>query len=264
MKKIIASLLVFMIFPILVMADGKMEFVLNKEQSTSEEEIEISLELKNNPGFGYLGVEIVFDQDKLEYISSSVVGMPNAILKGASLNNEGNISVYALQVDIDKLIDDNDIILNATFKKKEEFLNTTISLENISIGKDENNPIEYTIKNLEIKNDIKEDVTLKESKSLKEEVSSYLDEDVKYEDIEWKSTNEDVVEIIDGKIVFKKAGDATVIGQVAGKTVFEKQFSVKKEFNYLYIVIPVAMLVIGLGAIIFIKRKNKKKIRSEK
>ncbi len=257
MKKIIVSLGIFMVFPLLALADEKMEFSLNEEVNTNEEEVEINLSLKNNPGFGYLGLEISFDQEKLEYVSSQVTGMANALLKGAELNEDGNVSVYALQVNANKLIKDNDKIVKIKFKIKKEFLKTTISFQNVSVGQDEKTPIAYTTKNLELKKELKENVVLEDTKSLKDEVSNYLDNDTNYEDIKWQSTDEDVVEIVDGNIVFKNPGNATIIGQIAGETIYEKQFLVKKEFNYLLLIIPIAIGIVGL-VIILIKKRNDK------
>ena len=262
MKKIIVCLVIFMLFPLVSLADEKMEFILNEEVNDNDEEVEINLSLKNNPGFGYLGLEIVFDQEKLEYVSSQVTGMANALLKGAELNEEGNISIYALQVNSNKLINDNDKIVKIKFKIKEEFLNTKIDFQNVSVGKDENTPIAYTTKSIELKKELKENVILEDKKSLKDEVSNFISEDTKYEDIKWKSTNEDIVEIDDGNIVFKNPGKATIIGQINDETIYEKQFLVKKEFNYLLLIIPIAILIIGL--IIFLVKKKKEKSKKNK
>ena len=258
MKKILLSISLFLILPYIVLAKDKVEFTLNDVNITNEKEVEINLNIKNNPGFGYLGLQVEFDQEKLEYVSSEIVGMKNALMKGADINKDGNLSVYALQVSDKKLIDDNGTILKMKLKIKKDFYTTDINLTNVSIGKDENQPYEFNITNSKVKMKLEEKSAENDTKNLEKEVTEYIkDENIDYKDIEWSSSNENVGKIDqNGNIKFNKSGKTTVTGKVDDKVVFEKTYEVK-NINYFIIFIPIVIVLIIIAIWLIIRKRKK-------
>ena len=270
MKKCLLSIIIFMVLPVIVLAEDKIELSLNNVDVTNEKEIEVNLTIKNNPGFGYLGLEVEFDQEKLEYVSSEIIGMKNSLMKGADINKNGNLSVYALQISDKKLINDNGKILTIKFKLKDDFYTTLINLTNVSIGKDENNPFEYDIKSSEVTKQLKENISKNSSKSLEKDVEKYIkEEDIAYEDIEWSSSNDKVAKVDkDGNIKFNNNGKTTITGKIDDKVVFEKTYTVKNNFNYFILLIPLIIVLIIIIILYIIKKrkmsnKNKKTLQSK-
>ena len=260
MKKFLLSLSLFLIFPYLVLAKDKIEFSLNDVNISNEKEIEINLNIKNNPGFGYLGLQVEFNQEKLEYVSSEIVGMKNALMKGADINKDGNLSVYALQVSDKKLIDDNGTILKIKLKVKKDFYTTDVNLTNVSIGKDENQTYEFNIDNSKVKMKLEEKSAESDTKNLEKEVSEYIkDENIDYKDIEWSSSNENVGKIDqNGNIKFNKSGKTTITGKVDDKVVFEKTYEIKNNnFIYFIIFIPIVIVLIIIAICLIIRKRKK-------
>lgn len=269
MRRIYLILLLISLIPIKVLADNKIQFSLNDIVINSEEEINVELSISDNPGFGYLGLEIAFDENNLEYISSDLTGFDNALMKGAVINNDNNLSVYALQVDNSKLITDNGAVLKIKFKRKSNFLKTDLKIINISVGKDENTAYDYEVKDSEIKMKIEEKVNINDTVNVEEEINQYLeDKEIDSHDIEWSSDNENVLEIDEnGNVLFKNQGTATIKGILDDQVIYEKTYVVKNKSNYyvpiIFIFIFILVLICILGFIMIRKRsKLKNKLRT--
>ncbi len=256
MLRKILIFIVILLMPTII--NAKVELSLNTINSRPNETVELDLNIKNNEGIGYFNCEIVFDNNKVEYIDSKILGLENALLKEIVLNIDNNLSFYAITIDENKLIDDNDKILNIKFKIKDHISgDIPITIENVSIGKDENIEYDYVVKNGLIHVLNQETVSKDSSINLNSEISSNVNE----KDIVWSSTNPDVGNINDGKLSFYKSGKTTVVGKLNDEIIYEKEFIVNNPIKHMsiYILLAILLVIIIFIVIYLIKRKNKKK-----
>lgn len=225
-KKILLFLFVFFCFcPSFCQAAEKIEFKMNEITVNTHEEFVVSLHLEHNPGFGVLSSTIVYDQEKLEFVSSEILGLSNAILKGAEKNLDGNISFFALTVRESKLMEDNGKILTLTFRVKEAVKeDTEIQLIIDNFGKNETSNYDFVVQNGIVH--FANKVIVKSDEELKEELPSYVQD----KEIVWKSSNEDIA-IVDaeGHVIFKKDGDVIITAEANGEIILKKDYSVNSE-----------------------------------
>ena len=80
MKKILVILLVFFLSVQPVNAKDT-SFELTDERGMKGETITVKLEINDNPSFGILGATLDYDETKLEYKSSKIIGLDNAFMK---------------------------------------------------------------------------------------------------------------------------------------------------------------------------------------
>ncbi len=263
-KKIVIILL---LLPLNVLAETVTTFTLNEITASSGNNITVNLDINNNPEFGMLAAKIYYDKNSLEYVSSEVKGLKNAILKGAEDNKKGAVVLYAIDLDKKKLMKDTGTILTIEFKiNKSVTEDIPLKLEVTDFGVDENNLLKFETKNGIIH--IKDKINTKakeDSKTITEEIKEKLkEENIKIEDVTIESNNDEVAEVDeDGNVTIKKDGNVTIgATDKEGNTVYKEDLYIKnnvKKKNRLLkpiIYIIAFILVVGLGIIIWKKRKK--------
>lgn len=250
----------FFFLPFLCDAEEKAIFKMNEITANANDEIEVHVSLEHNPGFGVLSSKIVYDQEKLEFVSSEVFGLSNAMLKGAEKNLDGDISFFAITVKEAKLMEDNGEILVLTFKVKEHAKDDTeIQLHIENFGKNETENYDFEVQNGIVHFTNKTVVTPESSEPpLKEELPS----EVQDKEITWKSSDEDVATVdSDGNVTFKKDGDVKITASNGDEVVFEKEYSVgteenKEPFSIKLILLSSSIILLLFGGLCFYKLKK--------
>ena len=260
MKKILVILLVFFLSILPVNAKDT-SFELTDERGMKGDVITVKLKVNNNPSFGILGAILDYDETKLEYKSSKIIGLDNAFMKDDN-NNNGKVIMYAFCINRDSLMNDTGDIYEVEFEViSEEVEKSKIKLDITDFAIDETETLNYTTKDSTITiNQEIETVSSSESISLKDEIESETEEIV-----EWKSSNSDVAKVDEnGNVTFKKNGDVTITATSNDNIIFEKNYEVdNKGSNNTLIIggILVGVIIIALITFYVIKRikKNGKK-----
>lgn len=261
MKKILVILLVFFLSVQPVNAKDT-SFELTDERGMKGETITVKLEINDNPSFGILGATLDYDETKLEYKSSKIIGLDNAFMKDYD-NNNGQVMMYAFCIDRDSLMDDTGNIFEVEFEViSEEVEQSKIKLEITDFAIDETETLNYTTKDSTITiNQEIETVSSSENISLKDEIEGQDEEDIK-----WHSSNTDVATVDEnGNVTFKNNGEVTITATSNDNIIFEKDYEVdnKGSNNTLMIIggIIVGVIIIALITFYIIKRvkKNGKK-----
>ena len=269
MKKKLFLVFIFLMIPLNIFAEEKSTFSLNEVAASPGNNVTIKLNVENNPEFGILAVKLHYDIEKLEYISSEIKGMKNALLKDAESNDKGMIALYAITLDKKKLMDDTGTLLVLEFKIKDDVKeDCAIKLEVTDFGKDENTPIEFDSidGNIKIKNDI-ESITIDDDVSLNDNI----DEE---KEVIWESSDEEIAAVDDdGNVEFKEDGNVTIRAKDKDdeETIYEKDYYVKdkvkkknnKDNNYILIAVGLILLII-VGIVIFKKIRKKKCLNPRK
>ena len=260
MKKILVILLVFFLSVQPVNAKDT-SFELTDERGMKGETITVKLEINDNPSFGILGATLDYDETKLEYKSSKIIGLDNAFMKDYD-NNNGQVMMYAFCIDRDSLMDDTGNIFEVEFEViSEEVEKSKIKLEITDFAIDETETLNYTTKDSTITINRKtETVSSSENISLKDEIEGQDEEDIK-----WHSSNTDVATVDEnGNVTFKNNGEVTITATSEDNIIFEKNYEVdNKGSNNTLIIggILVGVIIIALITFYVIKRikKNGKK-----
>ena len=260
MKKILVILLVFFLSVQPVNAKDT-SFELTDERGMKGETITVKLEINDNPSFGILGATLDYDETKLEYKSSKIIGLDNAFMKDYD-NNNGQVMMYAFCIDRDSLMDDTGNIFEVEFEViSEEVEQSKIKLEITDFAIDETETLNYTTKDSTITINRKtETVSSSENISLKDEIEGQDEEDIK-----WHSSNTDVATVDEnGNVTFKNNGEVTITATSNDNIIFEKNYEVdNKGSNNTLIIggILVGVIIIALITFYVIKRikKNGKK-----
>lgn len=257
MKKILVILLVFFLSVQPVNAKDT-SFELTDERGMKGETITVKLEINDNPSFGILGATLDYDETKLEYKSSKIIGLDNAFMKDYD-NNNGQVMMYAFCIDRDSLMDDTGNIFEVEFEViSEEVEKSKIKLEITDFAIDETETLNYTTKDSTITINRKtETVSSSESISLKDEIEGQDEENIK-----WHSSNTDVATVDEnGNVTFKNNGEVTITATSNDNIIFEKDYEVdnKGSNNTLMIIggIIVGVIIIALITFYIIKRKKK-------
>lgn len=233
-------------------------FELTEAKGMKGDTITVKLKISSNPSFGILGVKLDYDETKLEYESSKIIGLDNAMMKDAT-ESKGVVTLYAFSIDKDKLMDDTGNIFEVQFKiLSDEAEKSKIKLEITDFAIDEVETLEY------IANDgivtiekSKDKVSTSDTVSLKDEIDKSK--------VQWKSSNSDIAVVDEnGNVTFKKNGDVTITATDGEDIIFQKEYRVddnKKDDklnNNIFIIGCISFVIIlGIGAYI-IKRKNGK------
>ena len=235
----------------------KTTFSLNEVTSTVGSEITMKFNVDNNPEFGILAVKFHYDINKLEYISSKINGLENALLKNVESNNKGIIALYAITLDTKKLMNDTGNLVEMKFKIKDEVEeDIKIKVEVTDFGKDENTPIEFDSidGNIIIKKEI-EKVYINNTTALNEKIDDK-------NNVVWESSDEKIATVDEnGNVEFKEAGNVTIKAKDKenNNVIYEKDYQVEtkeKANNYNMIIISIiAILLIGI-IVFLIKRKK--------
>lgn len=264
MKKNILWILIFFLFPILVNAEEKTEFQLEKG-IIKDDEIELNLVIKNNPKFCYFSIEILFDKDNLEYISSNIIGLEKAMLKGIEKNLDGNIVVYAVTLPEKELINDTGTIATIKWKRKEKKEQKfEIVVKEYAASEDEELP--YEVKNLIVEEEITNSsnvVFVKDKISLINEIPN----GVKKEEIKWKSSDEEIAIVDqDGIVTFLKDGEVTIEGKIKDDIIYKKEYHIdknaKRERKHQLQIFSIILVSILFLFIIILQIVHKKKAES--
>lgn len=257
MKKVLVILLVFFLSILPVNAKDT-SFELTDERGMKGDVITVKLKVNNNPSFGILGAILDYDETKLEYKSSKIIGLDNAFMKDDN-NNNGKVIMYAFCINRDSLMNDTGDIYEVEFEViSEEVEKSKIKLEITDFAIDETETLNYTTKDSTITINQKiETVSSSESISLKDEIESETEEIV-----EWKSSNSDVAKVDEnGNVTFKKNGEVTITATSEDNIIFEKNYKVNnKGFNNTLMTIGgiiIGVIIIALATFYIIKRKKK-------
>ena len=146
---------IFIIFIFLLLAHVKTvyaseitNFSIDDYKANIGDEVTVKLNINNNPGFGLLTLKVHYDMDDLEYVSSSIKGLDEAIIKDSEDDGKGNVVLYAILINTNKLIEDNGQILNITYKvKNTKVRQSRLKIEVFDYGIDENRTLEYKVDN---------------------------------------------------------------------------------------------------------------------
>lgn len=263
-KKILFIIIVLISFSLNVEAAETTTFSIADIDASAGEDITVSVNMKNNPKFGLLGIKVNYDTNKLTYDSCSINGFDNAMMKGCDPNKDGDIVFYALTIyeEEDKLLDDTGDIFDIKFKINDDVTeDIPLELNITDYGETANTKLEYNLENGNIKlsNNI-----ISESVNSKVDLSKEIPKEYKEDKIIWKSSNQEIATVDDeGNITFKKDGNVTITATTDdGEVILEKKYRSNKEIkdnNYkIYIIIGI-ILIISLVIFIVIKRKKKKK-----
>lgn len=270
-KKIILSIIgIYFILNLNVQAEELPTFKVGSATAYKDETITIPITLSNNSGFGFLGVKIRYDTEKLEYVDSYITAkLSKASLKGIEINAKKTITLYALTSNEDDVIKDNGKIAEIKFKvlsNTTEDVKVEATIDNFGKGKNEEikvNKIDGTIH-------ITTHGVVGKNEDLSSEIKDVLKKDQKEEKITWQSSNEKVATVdAEGNVTFKKNGTAKIEALTEdGTVIYEKSYKVDKKTPKTSKKINNYLILGGLGliivlVIIFLKLKNKKRQEKE-
>lgn len=258
MKKILLIVCLFFLSLQTVYAKDT-TFELTDTKGMEGDTITVKLKINNSPSFGILGAKLDYDETKLKYVSSKIIGLDKAMMKDNTESN-GIVMMYAFCIDKDNLMDDTGNIFEVKFKiiskEKEQ---SKIELEITDFAIDEVEPLNYTTKDSTITiNQETKTVSVSDFTSLKDEIDSQIEGN-----IEWKSSNTSVATVDEnGNVTFKNSGDVTITAISDDKVVFEKEYEVadKEKNNHIFFItvgICFCVIIIVVVSFFIVKRKKK-------
>ena len=252
MKKIILFI-VLLLFPIVTFADSKTTFSFNDVTASPGSNVTVKLNMKNTQEFGVLTVRILYDNNKLEYISDKINGL-DAMLRGSDKNNKkGLVVLYAINLS-DKYMKDNGNIWNVEFKIKDDVKeDIPLTLEIKDFGKDESSKLKFEKKDglIKIKDDV---VTIEKNKT--DNLNEQLD---KKDNITWSSTDLEVAVVDEnGNVEFNGDGNVTIEAKDEnGEVIYSKDYYVKENVkNSFPVWIIISVIAILIIIFVFIWRKK--------
>ena len=261
MKKIILFLL--LLFPTIIFADEITTFSLNEVTASPGNNVTIKLNIENKQAFGVLTARVKYDNTKLEYVNSEVIGL-KAMLKGTDKNQDkGVVALYAINLDESKLMKDNGDILKVEFKINEKATNDIpLTLEIVDFGVSDSKPLKYEINNgiIHIKNDV-ETVNKDKTETLYDKAKEEIkDKDIEKDDIKWTTSDENVATVDkDGNVTFKDNGNVSIEAKDKdGNTLYVKDYYVKDKLNKKLKLSTIVIIVITIITIIVITLRRKK------
>ena len=259
MKRILLMLCLLFMFIQNVNA-ANTTFELTEAKGMKGDTITVKLKINSNPSFGILGAKLDYDETKLEYESSKIIGLDNAMMKDAA-ESKGVVTLYAFSIDKDKLMDDTGDIFEVQFKiLSDESEESKIKLEITDFAIDEVESLRYTANDgIVAIEKSKNKVSTSDTISLKDKIDK--------QKVQWKSSNSDIAVVDEnGNVTFKKNGDVTITATDGEKVIFEKEYRVddnkkdNKQNNNIFIIVCVSLVVIlGIGVFYIIKNKNEKR-----
>ena len=273
MKKVLLFLitLVFIQIP-LVHAEDKPTFSIKTIKSAPGQEISVSVNLKNNPNYQYVSLEIPLDMTQLEFTSCDINGYENAMMKRCDMNPNNELIFYALTMheEEEKLLKDTGDIIDIHLKIKDTASSDIpLVLKITGFGKGNNEKIDHDVEigYIRISGDI-ETKTVNEKESLGNEIIK-IEENKENgnnnQSITWTSSDNEVAKVDEkGNVEFTGSGNTTITAvDEAGKKLYEKTYLVnkkKKNHDKKYLMISIPIILLGIGLILFSqKRKRKQK-----
>ena len=270
-------------------ADDISSFELVGSSGNGGDEITLNFYIKDNPSFGLLGVKFYYDTSSLEYIDSSIIGFDKAFMKNVG-DNDGTITMYALTISSENLIDDTGNILELKFKViTYESIDSTINVKITDYGIDETTSLQYTVNDTVIElnggeqETVDSETELDDDKNLENvtwlssdgsvatvDLGAKLDDDIDLEDVTWLSSDESVATVDStGLVTFTNKGEVVISAtNDDGEVVYEKEFtestnplsinnveeSTDKNNNLLIFIIT-AIVIFAIIIIFYLRKK---------
>ena len=210
-KKILFIIIVLVSFSLKVEAAETTTFSISNIDASAGEDITVSVNMKNNPKFGLLGIKVNYDTTKLTYDSCSINGFDNAMMKGCDPNKDGDIVFYALTIyeEEDKLLDDTGDIFDIKFKINDDVTeDIPLELNITDYGETANTKLEYNLENGNIKlsNNI-----ISESVNSQVDLSKEIPKEYNEDKIIWESSNQKIATVDDeGNITWEIVSEEQV------------------------------------------------------
>ena len=268
MKKIILFILLLM-FPTIILADEITTFSLNEVTASPGNNVIIKLNIQNKQAFGVLTARIKYDNTKLEYVNSEVIGL-KAMLKGADKSNDkGVVALYAITLDEKKLMKDNGDILKVEFKINENVTeDIPLNLEIVDFGVNDSKALEYETKDgvIHVKTNV-ETVTKDKKETLfdkaKEEIKN---KEIEKNDIKWTTSDENIATVDkEGNVSFKDNGNVTIEATDSeGNKLYTKDYYVKDKVKKKLKLKTIIIIVIAIITIVVITLRRKKCLKEKK
>lgn len=267
MKRII--LFILLMLPTIIFADEITTFSLNEVTASPGNNVTIKLNIENKQAFGVLTARVKYDNTKLEYVDSEVIGL-KATLKGSDKNQDkGVVALYAITLDEKKLLKDNGDILKIEFKIKEKVSeDIPLTLEIVDFGISDTKPLEHKEKNgiIHVKTNV-ETVSKDKKETLYDKAKEEIkDKEISKDDIEWTTSDENVASVDkDGNVTFKDNGNVSIEAKDKdGNTLYAKDYYVKDKVHKKLKLSTIIIIIITIITIIVITLRRKKCLKEEK
>ena len=261
MKKILLIALLVLSNLLFVKAEELPTFEVGSYNAIVGEEITISVSIKNNAGFNYIGFKLEYDTTSLEYVDSRIIGLDDFELKQITNNSNNKIVMYAISL-ADSLMKENGEIAKIKFKVKENAKTSDLKIDVTDYGVSSGEAIKFDFKNGK--------VTISNANKVGDTLDTKDDFEVENpSDYKWESSDNSVASVSeDGKITFKKDGDVTITqkdkdGNVINSKVYKisnNQNKNENENNLTYIIIIIVVIIILLVLAVlsfnFIKKRK--------
>ena len=267
MKRIILLILI-LIFPTIIFADEITTFSLNEVTASPGNNVTIKLDIENNPAFGVLTARVKYDNTKLEYVSSELIGIKTS-LKGTDKNqSKGIVALYAITLDESKLMKNSGEILKIEFKINEEVTeDIPLELEIVDYGISDTKTLEYNKNDgiIHIKSNV-DTVSKDKKENLLDKAKEKIKELEKQDDIKWTSSDENIAIVDkDGNVTFKDNGNVTIEAKdEEGNIIYTKDYYVKDKVYKKLKLSTIVIIIITIITIIIITLRRKKCLKEKK
>ena len=266
MKKIILTLILCLCFSLNVKAKELPTFVVGSSNANKGDEIIIPINIKNNIGFTFIGFKLTFDTNSLEYIDGTIKNLDEFEIKQVALNDKKKVVFYAITLTSDKMMKDDNQLLELKFKVLEDAKNSDLNLLVTDYGDSDLNQFKYEVENGKVT--ILNNVVVGDSENLNPSQE---------ENVTWESSDNTKATIDEfGNVTFKDTGEVTInkknnkgkiidskIYNIKDKEIKEVKIAKPKEEdanNNLQIIIIISLFILLIGSIFIIRLLKRRRI----